>query len=158
MSDDLRAYAGEATAEDWDKVPFPAKQQLGFHDEVPNGVRQGRSINDFTGKAPEELLGSADISERQDGHVVLKSEVTYHLDPAPVLSPYTNPADAPAGAGVAVAADRAEESLVGTIPTGSVDKVLAWVGDDKARAQLALEAEQAKPEPRQSLIARLSAL
>lgn len=152
MSDDLRAYAGEATAEDWDKVPFPAQQQLGYHAEVPNGVRGGRSINDFTGKGPEELLGSADISERQEGHVDLKSEVTYHLDPAPVLSPYTNPADAP------IVTEAVAEAAKQTVPGGSIDKVLAWVGDDKARAQLALEAEQGKDEPRQSLIARLSAL
>ena len=44
----------------------------------------------------------------------------------------------------------------GDVPEGSIDKVLAWVGDDKGRAQQALDAEQAKDEPRRSLIQHLN--
>jgi hypothetical protein len=39
-------------------------------------------------------------------------------------------------------------------PTGTVAEVLAWVGDDPRRAQLALEAEQAGQQ-RSTLIAQL---
>lgn len=41
------------------------------------------------------------------------------------------------------------------VPDGTVDDVLAWVGDDKARAQAALDAEQQRPTPRTSLVAEL---
>ena len=148
MSDDLRYYAGDANAEDWDKVPFPAKQQLGFHADLPVG-RDGTSINDFTGKGPEELLGSADLSERTPDTVPLLSEVTYHLNPAPHVAAYTN---APVEE-VAEVAETADE-----VPHGTIDRVLAWVGNDADRARRALEVEQAKAEPRASLVARLSAL
>ncbi|MGW4728853.1 hypothetical protein ACWEQC_06680 [Streptomyces shenzhenensis] len=37
----------------------------------------------------------------------------------------------------------------------SVKVVLAWVGTDQARAAQALELEQAKPEPRSTLVAQL---
>ncbi len=43
------------------------------------------------------------------------------------------------------------------VPTGSVDKVLEWVGDDRDRAQRALMAEQSKGDKaRASLVKTLS--
>ena len=41
------------------------------------------------------------------------------------------------------------------VPEGTVRKVTEWVGDDKDRAQRALEEEQAKENPRKSLIEKL---
>jgi hypothetical protein len=160
MSDDLRVYAGDANAEDWDKVPFPAKQQLGFHGDLPVG-RDGTSINDHTGKGPEELLGSVDLSERTADTATLLEPVTYFLDPPPVVVPYSNPWDAPTDVNPEPTADEASvEEPPGPleVPHGPIDRVLAWVGDDKDRAARALEVEQAKAEPRASLVARLSAL
>lgn len=44
------------------------------------------------------------------------------------------------------------------VPDGTVHEILDWVGDDPARAQAALEAEQAKDTPRISLVEPLQAL
>lgn len=42
--------------------------------------------------------------------------------------------------------------------TGTIAEVLAWVGDDAARAGTALEAELAKPTPRSTLVDQLRAI
>ena len=42
------------------------------------------------------------------------------------------------------------------VPGGSANAVLAWVGDDRGRARRAIDAEQARPKPRTSLITRLT--
>jgi len=39
----------------------------------------------------------------------------------------------------------------GTVPSGSVKKVLAWVGDDQERAAAALNIESERSKPRTSL-------
>jgi hypothetical protein len=41
---------------------------------------------------------------------------------------------------------------------GTIDALMAWVGDDKDRAVQALEAEQAKDKPRSTVVKRLTAL
>lgn len=41
------------------------------------------------------------------------------------------------------------------VPSGTIKKVLAWVGDDKDRAQAALDAENADESPRKSLVEKL---
>ncbi|SDN73687.1 hypothetical protein [Allokutzneria albata] len=41
------------------------------------------------------------------------------------------------------------------VPEGSVAAVLEWVGDDATRAQAALEVEQAREQPRTSLLTAL---
>jgi hypothetical protein len=46
----------------------------------------------------------------------------------------------------------------GEVPTGSIDEVLTWVGDDTDKADRALRAEQAKDKPRSTLVERLTAL
>ncbi|MFI6813765.1 hypothetical protein ACIBG7_15195 [Nonomuraea sp. NPDC050328] len=40
--------------------------------------------------------------------------------------------------------------------TGTIDEVLAWVGDDPGRAAEAHAAEQAKDKPRSTLLAKLA--
>ncbi|MEU4576619.1 hypothetical protein [Nonomuraea sp. NPDC023979] len=44
------------------------------------------------------------------------------------------------------------------VPDGTVEQVLAWVGDDQARAVRALDAEHAREKPRSTLVARLTEL
>jgi hypothetical protein len=45
------------------------------------------------------------------------------------------------------------------VPAGTIDEVLAWVGNDKDRAARALEAEHAKgDQARSTLVAKLTAL
>mgnify|MGYP001133706192 CR=1 FL=1 len=41
---------------------------------------------------------------------------------------------------------------------GTIDDLMAWVGDDKERAGQALEAEQAKDKPRSTVVKRLAAM
>lgn len=45
-----------------------------------------------------------------------------------------------------------------TVPAGSIDTVLEWVGSDPARAQQALDAENERAKPRAGLVADLEAL
>lgn len=45
-----------------------------------------------------------------------------------------------------------------TVPEGTVKEILAWVGDNKDRAILALEAENAKESPRKGLVSSLEEL
>lgn len=59
--------------------------------------------------------------------------------------------------------DRAAEdappaSEGGDVPDGTVDQVLGWVGDEPELAAAALAAEQAKPEPRVTLVRALEAI
>jgi hypothetical protein len=46
----------------------------------------------------------------------------------------------------------------GTVPDGTAEEVLDWVGEDKTRAQQALDAEQAKEKPRKGLTEALDDL
>jgi hypothetical protein len=66
------------------------------------------------------------------------------------------------GAVEAVAAPVAAASAVDEVepvPTGTIDAVLAWVGDDTDRASRALTAEQAKGDKaRKTLVEALTAL
>jgi hypothetical protein len=278
---DLVAYMNQSTSQDWDSIPFPAKQQLGFHDRLAD-ARSGNGINEYTGKDPEELPGALEQSEVTDSTQQLSSVVDYHLESTP---PPAEPAGAPGSDGynrlnrgvapakgfeidadhevtqtaggrvlqfapdqglspeeqakvdgvgpyvpspVAIQAGSADETTAeeerpafgtangvrhgdagsfdrkaaakrqqrspggladvaeaqrgseaapaaggagapeapapaaapaaesGGVPSGSIDKVLAWVGDDSGRARQALDAEQGKDEPRQSLITRLN--
>lgn len=45
----------------------------------------------------------------------------------------------------------------GEVPDGTRDDVLAWVGDDPARAQAAYDAELLRASPRTTLLAELQA-
>ncbi len=44
------------------------------------------------------------------------------------------------------------------VPSGSEKDVLGWVGEDRERAQAALDLEQARETPRKGLAAKLQAL
>lgn len=44
------------------------------------------------------------------------------------------------------------------VPEGTISEVKSWVGTDDERAQLALDAENAKDEPRVTLVAYLEGL
>lgn len=44
------------------------------------------------------------------------------------------------------------------VPQGTAAEVLDWVGDDPARAQAALDAENAQPTPRTTLVSRLETI
>lgn len=44
------------------------------------------------------------------------------------------------------------------VPTGKIPAIMAWVGDDKERAQKALDAENATDKPRSTLVAELTEL
>lgn len=103
------------------------------------------------------------------------AEPTEESSPAPVAeAPQTPPAapdaDAPAGDDAAPAseAETTAEPVVEVtatldaehvvVPEGTTKEVLAWVGDDKDRAQAALAAEKASDEPRKGLTRELEEL
>jgi hypothetical protein len=44
------------------------------------------------------------------------------------------------------------------VPAGSANAVMEWVGDDRVRAQRALDVENAADKPRSGLVAKLTAL
>lgn len=61
----------------------------------------------------------------------------------------------------ALAAGAQPPSLTGALPVvpdGTAQDVLDWVGEDAQRASAALLAEEARPQPRKTLLARLRAL
>jgi hypothetical protein len=59
----------------------------------------------------------------------------------------------------AVAARGGEPSASGEgVPSGTVDEVLAWVGDDTERAKQALDAEEESEKPRVSLMDSLESM
>lgn len=44
------------------------------------------------------------------------------------------------------------------VPQGTATEVLDWVGEDKDKAQLALDAEDASGEPRKTVVAKLQGI
>lgn len=91
---DLVARMNEATSEDWDKVPLPARQQLGWHGEPGDiDARSGNGIAEFLDGDPESLVHS--VKQTEPG-VDLTRAVTYHLEDTP---PPSEPAGAPGSAG-----------------------------------------------------------
>jgi hypothetical protein len=55
-------------------------------------------------------------------------------------------------------AETPPEQQVEPVPDGTIDEVMAWVGTDPARARQALDAENAKPSPRSTLVSQLEPL
>lgn len=53
---------------------------------------------------------------------------------------------------------QAEDDGDGPPVDGTIDQLMAWVGDDPDRAAVALTAEQAKDKPRSTVVKRLAAL
>lgn len=64
-----------------------------------------------------------------------------------------NPYKAKSRKKTAPAPEPVEQKLVA--PVGTIGAVLAWVGEDKERAEVALEQEKGEDKPRKSLIAQL---
>lgn len=52
----------------------------------------------------------------------------------------------------------APDAKEGDVPSGTVPEVLSWVGDDKERAQKALDAENENDKPRKSLVSELEGI
>lgn len=48
-----------------------------------------------------------------------------------------------------------EEENVDGVPEGNISEINDWVGEDKDRAQLALDAENAQETPRKTLVKHL---
>ena len=84
------------------------------------------------------------------GERVEKASLERHLDRGYV--------EKVAEAAPAKAPEKAPESDPDAVPDDTAEKVLAWVGDDKARAERALKAEQAKQKPRTTLVDQLTKL
>lgn len=165
----------EASAADWDHVPFPAKQQLGEH---------GRLVDARSGGGLVAELGAPDDVQPEG----LVREVTYHMHesrtdvggtgsndvhdqsagttqrevPGRNVRSYEAAAQSSSGESASGAEGNAstsggENDSGGTgVPGGSIQDVLAWVGDDKSRARSAMEAENRKSQPRQSLLSQLN--
>lgn len=94
------------------------------------------------------------------GRRLLRDDGVYGLDDHPATAQLRRFVPEPDGGPVADGLDAAvdqlvEAGVVAEVPSGTVDQILAWVGDSAVRAEVALEAEQAKPSPRKSLVNRL---
>jgi hypothetical protein len=75
---DLVARMNESTSEDYDLVPYPARQQLGDHSEpYDKGPSEAPGLADFVGKRGAELSHSVELSEPG---LSLAQPVTYHLE------------------------------------------------------------------------------
>jgi hypothetical protein len=74
--------------------------------------------------------------------------------PAPAAGA-DGPADADPTAEAASDTPAASEADAESVPDGTAEDVLAWVGDDSDRAVAALEAEEKRDKPRGTLIAKL---
>lgn len=66
----------------------------------------------------------------------------------------------PTGPGDSTGAEDGDDSdSVGGPPVdGTIDDLMAWIGDDRDKAAQALTAEQAKDKPRSTVVKRLTAL
>lgn len=76
-----------------------------------------------------------------------------HLDSGPVSSQHEQPGrdERILGANAASGDSDTED-----VPNASIADVMKWVGDDASRARSALEAEQARPTQRATLVAQLN--
>lgn len=90
---DLVAQANVATSEDWETVPLPARQQLGWHERYEGGTEHPE-LKDFVDKKPEDLRHSPELT-KEDG-LALSRAVSYHLE---ATEPPAEPAGAPGSDG-----------------------------------------------------------
>lgn len=118
-----------------------------------------RAIEAFEQATDEELVEALATAEeqyaRQDAYDALPEEDREAIealtdDEQAALAGLTE-AERAALAGDAETADE-------PVPDGTVDAVLAWVGDDRARAARALDAEEQASEPRVTLVKPLQDL
>ena len=81
-------------------------------------------------------------------------------EPAPVEPPASavevkEPAPGAVPAESTPVEEETPTETVDEVPDGTAEDVLAWVGDDPARAALAFTAEQSREKPRKTLLASL---
>jgi len=229
---DQTVNMNELTSEDWDKVPFPARQQMGDQGGLKD-ARSGNGVHDQLGNPPESgghtlqevtyplemtappveppnapgtredgvIQGGTNIATgaAPDQSVVDELLANAHGEPGPVRSLPNAPAETTStasdqsvaigtkqpdalgapGASEGNEAARAtwpsesnessdtsgssegnkvsSEPQASDVPTGPVQEVLDWVGDDSARARVAIEAEQRRASTRDSLMNPLNA-
>lgn len=77
-------------------------------------------------------------------------------DPYAPTDPYA--VDASGAVVESVSAIQADVGPQNVVPKGTSAELLAWVGEDKDRARLALAAEQETSKPRKGLVDELNAL
>jgi hypothetical protein len=93
---DLVMPMNVATSEDWDQVPLPARQQLGWHERY-DAHTGGNELVDYVGKTPQDLLHSPALAGSEpEAALDLVRSVTYHLEATP---PPAQPAGAPGSDG-----------------------------------------------------------
>jgi hypothetical protein len=93
---DIAMRMNVATSEDWDQVPLPARQQLGWHERY-DAHTGGNELVDYVGMEPQELLHSEQLSgSSPEASLDLTQPVTYHLEATP---PPAEPAGAPGSDG-----------------------------------------------------------
>lgn len=132
-------------------------------------------LGQVLGMKPSEIVAAAEVSdpdttavvvETHDGQRVLLTSTddgaTFDVKPwdGPMPGGFELVGEAgpelqlPAGS---VVVDAAAVTGDG-VPDGSMETVLAWVGDDAVRAALALEAERLREKPRSTLVGQLETL
>lgn len=96
---DLVVRMNESTSEDWDMVPLPARQQLGWHEDYERvkGGAEAPELHEMHGVSPQEMLHSPLLAGAdQDTSLNLTEAVTYHLEATP---PPAEPPGAPGSDG-----------------------------------------------------------
>lgn len=174
MTDNRRVlYMNAANAHDWDGVPFPARQQLGDPDALahkfplagpqdlgaPESGGHGVRLEPSVVHPVEPVLSPSGVEDDQPdqfGAAALQRGEpgrNWRTIGASQSSsrPLTTVAERPTSAGPATST-----SEDAGVPNGTVPDVLAWVGDDSDRARAALDAENRRTHPRQSLIEQLN--
>lgn len=194
----------ESTSDNWDMVPFPARQQMGDHGDLKD-ARSGNGVSDenqtgFTEGGhttmpvtyhlestppPSEPAGapgsdSYNRSARGSEGMASEKETSFgalrHDTAGPVSTQHEEPgrddritqrnassvassdgtSSAPASDSTQTADAPASENA--DVPNASVQDVMTWVNGDKTRARAALDAENARPTPRATLVAQLQEL
>lgn len=94
---DLVMRMNVATSEDWDQIPLPARQQLGWHEPYEDKQGVPAELKDYTGVEPRQLVHAPELSgSHPDAALSLTQPVTYHLEATP---PPAEPAGAPGSDG-----------------------------------------------------------
>lgn len=101
------------------------------------------------------------VTVRDGGRRLIRPDGVYALDDHPTtrgLRPWARPAAAAAAAKDAPGREGMGFGNGEAVPSGSVDDVLKWVGEDTARAAAALAAEEQRDHPRSTLVSALRKL
>ena len=105
-----------------------------------------------------------EVEVRDGGRRLIREDGVYALGDHPATAnlrrwPDTEPAPEPTAEGDGPAPGSDEpvpaEDDADSVPDGTAEEVLAWVGDDSDRARAALAAEDKRDKPRATLVAKL---